>query len=84
MEAGGIGNTGIRVSDLLFRLRITQGGNKILGKLIVRHNFFFFCKVEIVMGVMEKFALLQLKNTQELPRWNILFEMDPRILGLDW
>lgn len=83
MEAGGIGNTGIRVSDLFFRLRITQRGNKILGKLIVRHNFFFFCKVEIVMGVMEKFALLQL-NTQELPRWSILFEMDPRILGLDW
>lgn len=37
---------------LPFRCSITQGGNKSLEKLIVKHSFFFFsfCKVEIVMG----------------------------------
>ena len=30
---------------------------------------------------MKKFVLLELRNTQGVPRWNILFEMFPRILG---
>lgn len=45
MGAGGRGYTGIRASDLFFRFSTTQGGNKILGKLIAKHIFFFFfCK----------------------------------------
>lgn len=66
MGAGGRGYTGIRASGLFFRFSTTQGGNKILGKLIAKHIFFFsFVRKyrEIVMGAMEKFVLLQLKNT---------------------
>ena len=50
-EAGSICDTGIRVSDLLYRLRITQGGNKILGKLLLYISFISSVKWRQLRGL---------------------------------